>query len=693
MKNIDGLSRRQALSRACCFGIAVLLGGSAWAQTEALAAIFPLRATINTTGVGWCRLEIPMDVIGRCRADLADVRIIAHDGREIPYIVDSPESADVVTRVEYRASPEVVAVQRSREALGDRVTAYRESFVLGLPALPADVPAWDLVLSTARVEFVGRVDVIAVGPRGERIPVITAGSVFRLPSAGAEKLRLTIPIRNVTRLEIAIESQDQGYLRPRFAVESSRRLPEVGASKVGLEIREMRTLGKATEVVIDRPRGVVPRRLAISTSTGTFHRRVTVWDEGPGADPEPLAVSSVVRIGAVAPVEVLEIPMRTPRGDRLRVVFENQDSPALENVGFSAVMPRPALVFSLPEGPQSATLFFGGGRARRPRYDLAALDPRLRLPAGGEAVQQVLALLDPALTHEASLGEVEANPDYDPSPALAFAIHPGASIDGRLFSHRRRLEVAPSAEGLSRLRLEPADLAVLRDDLADLRIVDDEGRQWAYLRQAGGRPVSFPLEIAGHRRENRTSYFELEMPQGALVLDRIDIAADAPYFDRDFTLHGRLEDGSIRELARGRLVRREGDPRPTAISLKPWRVVGLELEIEDGDDAALALGRVEAFSATSDVYLAAGAGEYELLLGNPDAEPPVYELERIRSTILAVPASDVVSGELESNPAFSPALRLSGVGLAQKLLLWFVLGLAVIVLVVLTLRAANQEAG
>ena len=691
MMNIHRLSLREVLSQTLFFLTAVLLAGSAWAKPEALGAIFPLRAEISTTGAGLCRLEIPADVIARCRADLADVRIIAHDGSEIPYIVDSPAPADVSMQVRYSAAPEVIAVERSREALGDRVTAYRESFVLGLPVLPADVPAWDLVLSVSRAEFVGRLDVIAVSPRGERTPVITTGSVFRLPSAGAEKLRFTIPIRNVSRLEIAIESQDQGYLQPRFSVESSRLLPESGASKVDLEIREMRTLGNATEAVIDRPRGLVPRRLAISTSTGTFHRRVTVWDEGPGADPEPLAVSAVVRVGTVAPVEVLEIPLRPPRGDRLRLVIENQDSPALENVSFTALMPRPALVFSLPQGAWSAALYFGGGRAHRPHYDLAALEPQLRLPAGGEAALQALALLDPALAQEASLGRVEPNPDYDPSPALAFAIHPGAPIDARLYSHRRRLEVAPSAEGLSRLRLEPADLAALRDDLADLRIIDDEGRQWAYLWQAGARPVFFPLEIAGHRRDSRTSRYELEVPQGALVLDRIDVEADAPYFDRDFTLRGRLEDGSTRELARGRLVRRAGDPRPTTIILRPWRVVRLELEIEDGDDAPLALGRVVAFSSTSDVYLAAAAGEYDLLLGYPDAEQPVYELERIRSTILAVPASEVVIGELESNPVFSPARRLSSAGVAQKLLLWVVLGLAVIVLVVLTLRAARQE--
>jgi hypothetical protein len=383
--------------------------------------------------------------------------------------------------------------------------------------------------------------------------------------------------------------------------------------------------------------------------------------------------------------------MRAPRGDRLRLVMENEDSPPLGDVRFAASMPRPVLVFSIPEGPPTAMLYFGGARARRPHYDLAALDPEGRLPLGGEGAQRALAVLDPDLAQTAALGDIGRNPEYDAAPALAFAMHPGATIDSRLFSHRRRLEVEPSAEGLSRLPLEPTDLAVLRADLADLRIVDADGRQWAYLRQHRAREVHSPLTIVDHRRENRNSLYRVEVPEGPLTLDRIEIETSAAFFDRAFTLVGHLDDGGETRLASGRLIRRAGDPRPSTISVDPTRVVGLELEIEDGDDAPLDIFRVLARSSVPDIYTAAVVGEYDLLLGFPDAAAPVYELERIRSTILAVPAGMVTAGELESNPDFSPASRLSRSGGAQQLLLWGVLGLAVIILVIVTLRAARQE--
>jgi hypothetical protein len=355
-------------------------------------------------------------------------------------------------------------------------------------------------------------------------------------------------------------------------------------------------------------------------------------------------------------------------------------------------MPRPALVFSMPAGTPPPMVYFGGGRARRPRYDLAALDLDGRLPVSGESAVRALAILDPAQSQQAVIGPAERNPAYDPAPALAFAMHPGAEIAPGMFSHRRRVSIQPSAEGLSRISLEPADLAVLRPDMADLRLVDSDNRQWAYLRQNRARVVFTDLRVSGRETEDRKSRYEIGLPDGAMAIDRLEIETGASFFDRAFTLTGRLENGRNRQLARGRLVRRVGDPRPPTMRVEPVRLTALELEIEDGNDAPLEIIRLEARSSAPDVYTAATAGTYHLLLGQPDAKEPIYELERIRSTILAVPAGDAALGELEANPDFSAAGRISRSGGLQQVLLWGALGLAVIVLVVVTLRAARQEA-
>lgn len=670
--------------------VAIALPAVALADPEALGTLFPLRAPIETEGTGLTRLELPAEVIRSCRPDLADLRILTADGAEVPYVVDTPEGPGVVTRVRYGGAPEVVDVTRSREEV-KHIGIYRERFVLEIPAVPDDVPAWDLVFRIAAREFVAKLDITAVDTDGNRTPVVAGGAVFRLPATEAEKLRFTLPNRGAVRLQVALESQDLGYLEPRFELEASRFLPGIGRSTVDLRLLDVRDLGRATEVVVERPRGLVPRRLSIATTTDTFHRSVTVWDEGPGADPEPLGATAVFRIAAIAPVELLEIPLRTPRGDRLRIVIDNQDSPPLAKIAIAAAMPRPVLVFSPPADAARATLYFGGGRARRPRYDLAALDPDRLVPATGEAVGPALAILDPARAAVATLGTIERNPTYDPAPVLAFAIHPGAELDPRPYSHRRRLRVAPSPEGLARLRLEPEDLAVARPDLADLRLVDRDGRQWAYLLQGAASSIVVPAEITNHEVDDRVSTYAIEIPDGPLVIHRLHLEAAAPYFDRDFTLVGMLDEDRERVLAGGRLVRRAGDPRPVTIGIPDTRVTGLRLEVVDGDDAPLTFGRVEVRTTAPDLYIAADPSEYDLLLGYPDDEAPVYELERVRPTILAVPAAEIAALPLEANPDFAASSRLAGSETTQKVILWSALGLAVTVLLVLTLRAARQE--
>ncbi len=670
--------------------VAIALPAFAAAEPDALGTLFPLKAPIESGETGLARLELPAAVVRSCRPDFADLRILAADGAEIPYVIDTPEAPGVVTRVRYGVSPVVVDAARSREEV-NRVSIHRESFVLEIPSVPADVPAWDLVFTVATREFVGRLDITALDANGSRNPVVTGGAVFRLPATKAEKLRFTLPGREAVHLEVAIESQDHGFLEPRFELEASRFLPGIGASRVELAVLDIRQLGSSTEVLVERPRGFVPRRIEIGATTDTFHRTVTVWDEGPGADPDPLGSASVLRIAAIAPVESLEIPLQRPRGDRLRLVIDNQDSPPLEGIAVTAAMPRPVLVFSLAASTIPPHLYFGGGRAHRPHYDLAALDPVRLVPAAGDAAGTALAILDPARAAIATLGEIERNPSYDPAPVLAFAIHPGAELDPRLYSHHRRLDVAPSAEGLARLRLEPADLAVARPDLADLRIVDREGRQWAYLTQPAAASIVIPVTISGHDIDDRVSSYEIEIPDGPLAVHRVVLEASAPYFDRDFTLMGILEDDRELRLADGRLARRAGDPRPTTIDISNTRVTGFRLEVIDGDDAPLVFGAVEVRTMVPDLYMAAEAGEFDLLLGFPDDRAPVYELERVRSAILAVPAAEIGAQPLARNPDFAASSRLAGSGAAQRIILWSVLGLAVVVLLVLTFRAAGRE--
>lgn len=674
-----------------CVLLALLLT-AAVAQAENLATLFPYRATISIDEPGLSRLELPTGVIGQCRMDLADIRILSPTGREVPYLVDSPRYVESILELHHRAAPEIVSATRSRKALDSTVIRFTENYVLGIPPIPEDAAAWDLVVTVARSEFVSRITLKAISAEGQGTTLLKDGSLFRLPEAGAEKYRYTIRDRNIRRLEVTLEGLDQGYLDPKFTLEARRLLPAPEENGAPLEITEIRQNPRSTELTVSRPRGLVPRRLRLATTTGTFHRKITVWDEGPGADPESLGSHAVLRIEAIVPVENLQVPLRPARGDRLRVVIDNQDSPPLAGIGLEALVPQPVLIFSLPQGETTATLVFGGGRAHRPRYDLFAFEGRGDLPLTGDSADRALALLDPDQSTAASLGPLESNPLFDATPALSFAMHPGASTDPRLFSHRRKIEVHPSSEGLARVEIGTKDMAVMRPDMADLRVVDSENRQWAYLRQDRSRTIDIALRQTDHRVKDHRSHYALEIPNPPMAVGRLLITTDAPFFDRRFELHATLENGEKRKITEGRFFRRLGDPRAIRIDFRTTRITGLEVIIDDGDDAPLTFGSIAARVPAPNLYLAAQPGSYEVLMGFPEAEPPQYELEQIRSTVLAVPASAVTSGPVEDNPRYSAAHRLSEGAPLQKFLMWAVLGFAVIILVLITLRSARQEA-
>ena len=121
--------------------IAIAVPAVAAADTDALKTLFPFRAPIEADGTGLTRLELPTEVIRGCRPDLADLRIVAADGTEIPYVVDNPSPPGVATRVRYGVSPEEVDATRSRE-VAYLVDIHRESFVLDVPPGPPDFPSW-----------------------------------------------------------------------------------------------------------------------------------------------------------------------------------------------------------------------------------------------------------------------------------------------------------------------------------------------------------------------------------------------------------------------------------------------------------------------------------------------------------------------------------------------------------------------
>ena len=673
-------------------------------DSAGVAALFPRQAAVTAPAGRLVRLELPPEVLSACRPDLSDLRLLDAREREVPFLVLEGLAPEEAVQVRAVLRPELLAAERRTEA----AVAGREGgpdllwerYEVAAPPEPPAGERWDLVVETGRRELARRVEIRAAGEGEPSGRPLAKGSIFRLADPPRERLRVSLPPLQEdprpTRLAVVFEGEGEAFLDPVLRFERVRELPGAERARVPLALIEGETGGGKSVLVLERPRGLVPDRLVIETGTPAFDRRVEVWDEGPGAAGEALGSARVFRLPGPAGVEGLEVPIGRARGDRLRLVIDDGDSPPLAGLTVLGAIRRPALVFALPaadpagEATGVASLYFGGGRAFPPRYDLQDFAPALERPATGTAAAVAERLYDPAGVPAAELAAIRDNPRFDPAPALAFAMRPGSELDARGWRWRLPLAARPSAEGLVRLRLGLAELARARADLADLRIAGGDGRQWAYL--LGAEKVREPraLEVAGPETEGGVSRYRLVPPAAPATLDAVTLEAAAPFFDRPFTLEARRDDRVV-VLARGRLVLPPRDPRPVEIHFPPARVEELTLAVEDGSDAPLEIARAEGWFPVPELYFAAPAGDYGLLVGNPEAEAPRYELARVRDVVLAVSAGEAEAGELAANPAYRAGARwLTAPGL-QRALLWGALLLAVAGLAFLTLRLARRE--
>jgi hypothetical protein len=677
------------MRRALAVGAVLLL--SVAAEPVTLRSLFSKEADVYTDAPGLVRLDLPPEVVADCLSSLADVRLFDPEGNEVPFLLDTPRIDAVFDTERVEARPN--DVRRDEVPREKGPSLRRETYELTGPTTAARGGEWNLVAEIAQPDFVARAR-ITWTRRDAGVPVVTMGSMFRLTSPRrVEKVALPLGAAAIDRVVVVLEHEQPFWLEPSFRFESSRTIDRFARAAIPLSILSTRSAGGATVIELGRPRGVVPATLRLASSTGSFDRKVTVNDAGPGHDAVALGASNLFRLLPDGGVEVLELPLRPARGDRLRVVIDDGDSPPLTGLVFTALFGQPSLVASLTGAGGAdpvAVLRFGGGRANVPRYDLAGFRPEPGRDVYGKRAEALLRLYDPAAVRAARLGPIRPNPSFDRTPALAFVMRPGASLDTRAFSRQRRFDVQPSPEGLSRLRLLPDDLAVLRADLADLRIVDSQLRQWPYLIERGDAAIDIPLAVAASSKSRATTY-RLSAAVSPVTVDRIAVDTDVPFFDREFKLTGVTEDDKTTVVAQGRFTRSAGDPMPVAIDFGAARLTRLELRIEDGDDAPLILGSVRARGSVPDIFVAAPTGAYTMFLGAAEAPRPNYELERVRDVVLSVTAAEVRPQPIEKNPGYKLSARLTQGNGPEQALLWIALIAAVVVLGALTLRLARQK--
>jgi len=474
----------------------------------------------------------------------------------------------------------------------------------------------------------------------------------------------------------ALPGNFYGALEPVFTYEPTYTPVDPPTLAIALAIHARSRADGRTKLEVELPLGIRPDRLRITTSTPNFVRGVSVEDEQ-----RVIGSGDVFRIEALRARggESLEVHVDRAYGEKLTVTLEDGDSPVLAGLQLIAIVRQPSLVFFANGG--GVTLRYGGGRARAPRYDLESL---ARVGLSG-------ALLGADALRDATPGAPRANPRFDPAPALAFLARPGVVVPAERYTHVSEVVVPSAREGIVRVRVPCAAMAVARADLGDLRIVGADGRQWPYIEASGERPtIDLPLVVGAPVRAGRETRYALRLPVTRAFVSALRLDVDARFTERSFKLLGFDDEGKEVELMSGYLARGPEEHGPIVREAGGMRAQDLVLVVEDGDDAPLVVRSAVVVARVAELRLAAPAGTYRLLAGDPTAQPPRYELARAHALIAAVPVAGAQAGPVSKNPAYRVPSFLERTGW-QAIALWIALGLAVLVLGGLTLRLARME--
>lgn len=416
-----------------------------------------------------------------------------------------------------------------------------------------------------------------------------------------------------------IELRGQGgYLNPKFIWhEQTTTTPPPGIS-IPLQVLETHHDAGHTLVTLARPAGVVPDALSFVTQTTSFERSVRVRDARVDTMLGELGSGQIAR-GAGLLDDALTLAIARATGTRLQIDISDGDSGALQDLRVAASVERPTLIFDAPAGSTDAPVLmlrYGGARTRAPDYDVAAL----AAAASNSTAPAKLGKLELA-----RLGTATRNPSFEPARPLAEIFPAGATLDTRPYAFRRRFSVHSGHADLARIELERADLATMRSDFADLRVVDANGLQRPFLFSGADTRKEIYAEIAEPVREGENSVYTITPPMAPITVESLTLDTSAAQFERSYELLAVDPQSRATQLTSGRISRKLGAPsEPLRFDLGPTLLSRLELHVVDADDAALRFEHAKLVTRLPTLYVIAPPGEYALMFGRPDATPARY---------------------------------------------------------------------
>ncbi|MGE0464124.1 MAG: DUF3999 family protein [Vicinamibacterales bacterium] len=672
------------MTRAAWLVLALLPGVIVAAQepgpNDEQRSAWRFRRTVTVPAEAGGRLlavPVPPEVQARSQPDLRDLRLVDADGREAPFIVHE----DNARRAERRWTGRLDEARQERRRdsawtvdLGEIVSFNRLELDIPSTAFSkrlavetsVDGAAWEVAgtdfLAFDRIWQAQNVHdtTLDVGARQARFVRLVADDTRSRP----------ISLRGVT----AVQADDL----PGATWSAEVRLERIGSGDGRTRYR------------VPVADGHPVRRLAIDADDPGFARGVTVFERR-GDEERAIGSGLVYRLrlpDETADPDGLEIGVTRASGGALVVEIADGDNPPLENPRVRLSGPRTLLVASTTA--HALTLYYGNSVTRPAVYDL-------------EQLRTALAVLP---TYPlASLGPEAENPRFRQPAPLAFVAARGAAVDARAWRFARPVAIT-GPEDIYTMVVSPPDLAQLRRDLGDLRIVDEANRQVPYVLEhdADVARVELAIETARPRQDRaQTSAYQLAAPRTigdgrAVRFASLRLRFAEPFFRRNAVVLVRRPSAPLGVARVATAVvaasAREGAADEAWVEIPLDIAAGeLTLEIDDGDNAPLTLRQAQAVAPVPRVTFKAGPGAYRLLLGNDEATPPSYELGTLAREVLAWSAVPVAVPD-PLGPAANPAYERGVTDLIREappaLVLWGSLGVALVVLLGLTWRILRR---
>jgi hypothetical protein len=634
--------RRGRPRRSGILGAAAALVLALLAPAAGGAGAFRFERDVVPGGPGPNRLEVDLPLLaGALPFDpaagngLADLRLLAASGEEVPYLlIEPPRVADVWDEARTLAIAPTKTSSGFEADLGRTVLSDR----LDLGGLGAPF------LKRARLE--------GSGDRARWTVLADEVTVFDLPAERLTRtwvdfppsevryLRLTWNDASSARLELPGRASARRVVGAPPAPPLAASLPferrgaEPGRSRYRVRLPAARLPVVAFEFVVGEANVARDVRITEARLRGSELVPVTLGSSG---------LRRAAR-GALSAGDLV-VPVERPSEASVEIEVDDGSNPPLELREIRAVFGRLPWIYFESRAGEKLTARFGAPGLAAPRYDLEA--------ARGSAEGRPLL--------RAAWGERR---DAAPTPGgpSAPVVPGGGPIDPKPFRSARTIPAGPA--GLTALKLDAAVLAG-SDGLSDVRIATPGGAQVPYLLETLSEPLTLKLpalrSIPRPEERGRTaaadprrSYFEAILPYHDLPPARLSIPTGARVFHRLVALLF-LRDETVPS---GRSDRPDGwktvagatwthaDPEspapPLSLEVPKLPQGRLVLAIDDGDNGPLPLGEPLLFLPSHRLrFVREGTSPLTLLYGQPGLAAPRYDIALLASRLLGAPAEEV----------------------------------------------------